>query len=493
MSALLELPEVLVNGILLSWLELVGVGRLDSALCNHVQRANFLSAINDPDFMLHKKIMPVNQSAASLDGFAVWVMKRNIASTVMTITPATACSPGERARYLQLRGENIQEVAIVEDGRIHRDAVLAVFKHLCEYCPEVLVATCLVPLPTAALPYIATGWQKLTQLTLKECRDDDPPTFEGLTSVNILTYQRPVRRSALPAWETFFTACSPKLEQVTVQDDFKTPIYNNIAARCPSLLELNVNTRSITDADLTALAEGCPLLRKLVMQFCEGVSDDGVVAIAQNGNLIELSVEACFVSDECLVFAAEHCPSLTSLNVGWNMNVTDVTFWAVGEHCHALRDLNAYCTSISWQGLEAIAHGCPLLETLSLEQCEWFGEGVQAIAEHCPRLRSLLASDGDTPSAGVLGLAESCPQLEVLSVRGAEVGDAEITALVQGCPVLQDLYVSGTMMTEMGLAAIRDHCAQLRNLAVRAAMFPGGDVDPNFFPTTVTVRVQTGV
>jgi hypothetical protein len=154
MSALLELPEVLVNSILLSWLELVGVGRLDSALCNHVQRANFLSAINDPDFMLHKEIMPVNQGVASLDGFAAWAMKRNIASTFMTVTPATACSHDERARYLQLRGENIQEVAIVEDGRIHRDAVLAVFKHLCEYCPEVLVATCLVPLPLRRCPIL---------------------------------------------------------------------------------------------------------------------------------------------------------------------------------------------------------------------------------------------------------------------------------------------------------------------------------------------------
>jgi hypothetical protein len=89
MSLICDLSEVLIDSLLLSWVKVEDVGRLDSAMCNKFQRPVFLSLINRDKFVLdHSSVRqdrgePVD---SRVDQFISWILARHVAVAELSVS-----------------------------------------------------------------------------------------------------------------------------------------------------------------------------------------------------------------------------------------------------------------------------------------------------------------------------------------------------------------------------------------------------------------------
>jgi hypothetical protein len=146
MSLICDLSEVLVDSLLLSWVVVEDVGRLDSAVCNTSQRPTFLSLVNRDKFVFQQP--PARQDRGEnndphVDQFLSWVMRRDIAVAELIVSSSFTNNTDVRFRYLQLHGKYIHKVTLRKGAGTLRN-YKAAFKDICAHCPNVVV-----PVPSA--------------------------------------------------------------------------------------------------------------------------------------------------------------------------------------------------------------------------------------------------------------------------------------------------------------------------------------------------------
>jgi hypothetical protein len=487
MSLICDLSEVLIDSLLLSWVKVEDVGRLDSAMCNKFQRAVFLSLINRDKFVLdHSSVRqdrgePVD---SRVDQFISWILARHIAVAELSVSTSLVNDTDKRLKYLQHHGKHIKRVTLGDGAGVPRKCKSAI-EDLCGCCPNVTLFESSIPLPAATYTAIA-NWKKLTHLTLEDYTVGDEFLSIGEYCQSLLELNMWGRR--IPQLQKFFKVCSPNLQSIGMQTSLEPEDYVSIASRCHMLRKLEGPTDLMDDTALIALGSGCPLFSALDLEYNRLVTDAGLVAFSRNGALTDLWLDSCDrLTDQGFRAVAQCSPLLQ--HVGFNnCTVTDITLIALGRHCHDLRKLTISDASVTGEGLAAIGAGCPLLEEVNAWDCDGIGPAIAAIARGCPRLRVLAASEADVPAAAVLALAECCPLLEEVGVSGEEIGDEEISALVSGCPVLRRLQITGTFVTLEGLRAIREHCKMLKEIELDAELFPGGEPVYEFFPHEVDVE-----
>jgi hypothetical protein len=159
-------------------------------------------------------------------------------------------------------------------------------------------------------------------------------------------------------------------------------------------------------------------------------------------------------------------------------------------NAHQLRVLSLGETSVTHDGLQAIADGCPLLEEFPACSFE-AGPKVESIARSCLRLRAIEVAFDDVYAEAILTLAECCPLLNDVTLEGEAIGDEEVTALARGCPALTRLDTTDTSVTIDGLRVIREYCQKLEMVHLSHYMLcSGGDkYDSSFFPRRVTAHI----
>ena len=181
---------------------------------------------------------------------------------------------------------------------------------------------------------------------------------------------------------------------------------------------------------MAALAESCPLLRRVDLSGCIKLTDAGVGAIASRcACLRALSLAGCRgLTDDALLQVGVQCPTLAALSIS-----------GVGP-------------TVSDAGIHAVAVGAAAaLRMLDLGACAAIGDGaVLALALHCPGLRSLdLSALSDDPrryltDRGVRALSRGCRGLGRLRLGGCiGVTDSGLRAALRLLPTLELLSVDG--------------------------------------------------
>ena len=108
----------------------------------------------------------------------------------------------------------------------------------------------------------------------------------------------------------------------------------------PRLTSINLGRcGNITDAGLSALAQGCPQLTSINLECCRKMTDAGVSALARG------------------------CPQLTSINLSGCNKMTDAGLSALARGCPHLTSINLDgCYKITDAGRNALRQGCPQLK-----------------------------------------------------------------------------------------------------------------------------------
>jgi hypothetical protein len=494
MHLLLDLPEALVTAALKLWVDFMGLGRLDSAMCNKSTRANILSLMRENNCHTVQQYDPSHggENLERADQFLSWVMQRDINVARLVVTVAFV-NGRARVAYLKRHGKHIQHVTLRLGKNVTSNCAEIVLD-LCRYCPGVLMFESYLSLPATVQTAIAAHWKQLTHLTMV---DEYREMGEALVSIGkncqALMELTLTGGSTEGHFSAFLRCCSARLQNITIFAQPQPDDYLTIASRLPLLRTLSVHTDDMDDASLIALAAGCPLFSTLDLENSANVTDVGIAAVARNRALTALWIDNCDnPTDESLRIAAENCPLLEDVYIGWGVHFTDAALIALGQHCRNLRILNVSNLRITHVGIGAVAAGCPLLEDLSVVWCREIGSAIEAIARGCPCLRKLdMTGVEQVPIQTVLALAECCPLLEDVSLCDyTDIDDEKITALVRGCPLLTSLDISNTHVTDIGMNAIRDNCSNLMEITLDER-FRGAHELVAFFPPTVKVTYVT--
>ena len=122
----------------------------------------------------------------------------------------------------------------------------------------------------------------------------------------------------------------------------------------------------VGDQGLKEVGRFCKQLEELSLRFCEGVSDHGIVGIA----------EGCG-------------KSLKSIGIAACARVTDAALKAVGSNCSMLRRFTLDSECVQTEGVLAVAEGCSQLQTLRLQCVNVSDEALQVVGRNCTLLETL--------------------------------------------------------------------------------------------------------
>jgi hypothetical protein len=478
MSLIRVLPEVLVDSLLRSWVEIIGLVRLDSAMCNAPERTSLFAYISGNSFAIENHTSSAWHT--HFDLLTMWIMKRQISVAELVVSTTFASWRTDRLDYLQRHGQRIRCVKI--KGYVSGSDV---FRDLCENSPNVTSCSSDNYLPRAAQAYIAVHWKQLTRMSFKVREIGDELISMGKNCQSLMEFVLTgTGELAMPV--EFFQVCSPQLSRLQLEGVLlELAHFKAIASHCQLLKHLKLPSRTLMDDDsLLSLAAGCSDLGELKMAGGETVTDAAISAIACNGALTKLCMSGFdSISDVGMSVVAERCPLLFSLGIPTCRSLTDVTLTALGQRCHNLRELDISGTAITHVGLRAVAAGCPQLEVLVAFASNTIAPAIVDIAQRCPRLRRLIAPDTDLSFAAILALRKFCPLLVELLVAGGEIGNEEISALLCGCCALTRVYITDTLVTEQGLCVMLDHCRKLGVTVVYECVHPEGRFDVGFYPS----------
>ncbi|XP_063431639.1 F-box/LRR-repeat protein 2-like [Mytilus trossulus] len=195
----------------------------------------------------------------------------------------------------------------------------------------------------------------------------------------------------------------------------------------------------------------------------------------------------CKIDDLFVEILTESCPNLKKISFDQCQTIKDQCLQHIGDNCPLLEDLNLNQrkpeinitlppeTSISDEGLEKIAKGCPRLKRLLVNYCNNVGDsGIMSIAEHCPMLL-VLETEGcsKVTEDSMECIASKCQWLRKVNIRHCKyITFHSINFLIRKCSYLEklDLTLCGNNQFEQtendSLSSIAKYGEKLKVLTI---------------------------
>jgi hypothetical protein len=441
MTILFEIPLSLSRELIVAWLDIVDVARLDSSCSSRRTNRDCRALLSDQATQLRHTDWSLRKTSY-YDGpnqkrVIDWLFLRNVHVSNMCLLHPMDLDWAHLHAFLQQKGRDLLELKYIrmpqDDGK--------------EDILEDIIANC-------------TNLEKLTMQAL------DVEYFTGETP------------DSGPAFDE--TLC-------------------RLFRACGKLRAVNLGKTEASDEALKGLAAACPGLEQLLVAECIKIGDTGVGEIARScPSLREVDLSHTVCTDEALVTLSEHCHELRSVTLGLNARYLDVGVTALGTGCPKLESFTcADFTALEAPSIAALARGCRHLQTLHLgKSVRLTDSALCAIAENCTDLRSVeLTTCTETIATETLQkLAQSCRFIHTLrlgDLKCVDVSalqhfalhcsllrevrltftplatDAFITALVQNARQLQSLRTFYCRsLTAACLDAIAEHCPRIRTLKI---------------------------
>lgn len=398
MNELLSLPSQLLSNDLLTFLSLRDIGRLDSALTNHLLR---------PQLFEVYRFLSVKHAKKGLDSCQMgWFGDRDI--SLESITFKKSIYGGELTTIFDMlqKSSRAGDVKNINCSKCNESPSKAHYAIISKHCNRVQSVNF----------FRCSGITKpmITQLC-KRC-----PNLQSLDISNTRATDKTLMGLAQNC---------PTLVNLSVRacEDITDEAVITLARSCHSLasLDLNSSCNKVTDIGVSAIAENCPLMTSLDLSDCRNVSNIAVIALALNcKSLNTLKLSGCKnITDAAVITLAQNCPLLSVLHFRHCRELTDATLMVLSQNCPKLSSLDlSSCDRITDAGVVAVVKKCPCLTTLDLSYCREITDAtVIALAENCPSLVTVnLSFCHHITAASVTALAENCPLLETLFHVGCE-------------------------------------------------------------------------
>jgi hypothetical protein len=133
-----------------------------------------------------------------------------------------------------------------------------------------------------------------------------------------------------------------------------------------------VKPTECTNNGLSAIANGCQLLRKLHVDVLKNsrVGDEGLLTVARRCKCLqELVIIGLNATTTSLSLLASECSGLERLAICTSETFGDLELSCIANKCLALKKLCIKSCPISDRGMEALVAGCPSLVKMKVKKC----------------------------------------------------------------------------------------------------------------------------
>lgn len=227
------------------------------------------------------------------------------------------------------------------------------------------------------------------------------------------------------------------------------------------LCEDNMLPVEVIDNGLSALASGCPNLRRVQVI---GASEMGLLSVAEEcPTLQELELQSC--SDNVLRGIAA-CVNLQILKLVGNVDgfygsvVSDIGLTILAQGCKRLVKLELCGCEGSFDGIKAIGKCCQMLEELTL--CDHrMDDGWMAAVSYCENLKTLrlMSCKKIDLNPGLEEYLGSCPALERLHLQKCQLRDKKsVSALFSVCRNAKEIVIQDCWGFDNGMFNFANVC-----------------------------------
>jgi hypothetical protein len=471
-AILFGLPEPVIRQVLVGWLALRDITRLDSAFCTVKLRPAFLTlTFGDANTYTIKN----NRLAFDPDYFlsercAEWCLMRNARVDGISMRTDLTGDDSVLERFLTEQGRHIRWIYAAEFSECAPSCILLYLARWCPYVSDVCLRS-LSDDPSsvcwdACLFNFTQACGLLENLDLESVNTSTDGLARALSSCkNLKSLAIAHANCAIPPEVAIPTLCSITLRQCKATDD----VMKSIASHCPLLQTLKVfDGNRVTDMGVRAVLERCPLLRETDVEYAHSISSELRVELAKRAQLKEVDFRNWARIDETFVQQVLRVsPDLTSITLS-DACLSDTTLALCAQHCPLLEELGVVSegNGATSAGIMQLLKPGNRLRRIRLSGCTELGdEVILAFAEHCPLLRVMVCADLALTDDAVIQLAQGCPELLLVDLKGTSVADTGITALATHCSGLQYLNLTACSHVTMdGVRALSEHCRNLTTL-----------------------------
>jgi hypothetical protein len=469
---LFDLPEDFSRLVLVEWISVNDVTRLDSAFCSRELRKHFVPLAYNP--------LTVFAGTTGLDvdlkPVLDWAVTRKAHLDGIVINYQLLHSGDLLSDFLSLSGPAILWVTISyfrSDIEIISEHVLIIAK----WCPNIQQ----LKVRGEQTEHIAAFWGKHVDVLTKSCRKLTDLSLryieltaqrmaaalnrcEGLQRLAICNYVG----GAIPVEIAIPTLKSLECRSPGLTD----AVLRAIGQRCAKLEKLIVfrSEQQGTDVGVRAVLQGCPLLQETDVEYAEGISTELRMELARRRNLTALRTRDWVgMDDELAQGVLKASPNLIRLMCNscceW---LTDVTLAVCAQHCPRVQHIELLCCPrITNNAVRVLVSSLVNLRSVDLSGCSQLTDDTMlAIAEHCPALERILCAI-NVSDAAVVKLAEGCAELSYVYLFGTQVGDAGLTALAAHCSKLQALFLFRCpCVTAQAVQRVMAGCSRLEKMGL---------------------------
>ncbi len=202
---------------------------------------------------------------------------------------------------------------------------------------------------------------------------------------------------------------------------------------------------NIGDSTLALFAANSPLVKELNLDDCCEVEDEGVCAIVQKLKFLTvLSLSECNITDLAMYAVAENCPLLQTLTINYCKEVTELSLLTVCDRCPQLSTVWFNNSGIkSGSVFEYMARNC---EALYFNNLPGIPGMITKYAHNIMRISNcvMLFTHGyDISVNSFKVMAHFAPRLQVLSIAGVyNITDAIVAGMMEKCPFIHTLELA---------------------------------------------------
>ena len=244
-----------------------------------------------------------------------------------------------------------------------------------------------------------------------------------------------------------------------------------------------MDCKGLNDGSLKHISLNCPNVKKLILNGCHLITDDGVLALARNCAVLEkVSIPLRNISENALVGLVERNSQMRKLFAN-SIAVTEKTIKMLSTKCSMLEKLIVYEASLGDEQRSSVdvltdrmvrilANGCRKLRKLSLRynQVLVTDKSLTILAKRCRKLESLVIDycdkDGGITDFGVCTIAQLCRNLKTLNISNGVITDASLVVIADHLPWIEELSLEFSEITDLGVHALMNRCNKLTKLVV---------------------------
>lgn len=313
---LLNLPETLTRKLLVDWLYITDVVRVDSAYCSRKQRIAFCETAFSSTVYHH-----FHSSAAALSNntkifYMEWLLRRRVHIINLSVPMEKHDLNELFEQYFSNIGDSLRDINLSD--RVGHGMCYRLIDYIAKNCPNLVtlsVGSCSMATPPEDFPCLFESCRLLRKLSIISCEAPD----------------RQYR---------------------------STNVYATIAAHCGQLESLEWENCNLNDAVINSLSNSGDKLRYLSLSCNPSISDTALaVLMTRCPNLTDFNISRCnAVTDETLVAIATHCPLLQRLQIDHLQRVTNTAVTALQIHAPQLRYLSMVgCAGVTLSAVAALS------------------------------------------------------------------------------------------------------------------------------------------